>query len=198
MTRKPFKPAAWALPQPVSIIGTYDETGTPNAMNAAWTGQYDDTQVILCLSAGHKTTKNIMARRDFTLSFATRDQMAACDYVGMASGNTTPDKVARTGWTVHKAGQVNAPVFEELPLTLECRMTSQTGNGNIVADIVNITCDEAFLDADGRPDVRKMQLLSFNPVNRTYLVVDQEAGQAWNEGRKLLQAAVAAHAPLGQ
>ncbi len=77
-------------------------------------------------------------------------------------------------------------------------MTSQTGNGNIVADIVNITCDEAFLDADGRPDVRKMQLLSFNPVNRTYLVVDQEAGQAWNEGRKLLQAAVAAHAPLAQ
>ena len=132
MTRKHFKPAAWALPQPVSIIGTYDEHGTPNAMNAAWTGQYDDTQVALCLSAGHKTTKNIMARRDFTLSFATKDQVTACDYVGMVSGNTTPDKVARTGWTVSRAGHVDAPVFAQLPLTLECRMTGRTENGNII------------------------------------------------------------------
>lgn len=186
MTRKHFKPAAWALPQPVSIIGTYDEHGTPNAINAAWTGQYDDTQVVLCLSAGHKTTKNIMARRDFTLSFATKDQVTACDYVGMVSGNTTPDKVARTGWTVSRAGHVDAPVFAQLPLTLECRMTGRTENGNIIADILAISCDEAYLDADGNPDIQNMQLLSFNPVDRNYLVLTEEAGKAWDAGKSLL------------
>ena len=186
MTRKNFTPAAWALPQPVSIIGTWDPDGTPNAMNAAWTGQYDDNQVILCLSAGHRTTKNIMARKDFTLSFATKDQVIPCDYVGMASGNTTPDKIARTGWTVQKASQVDAPVFEQLPLTLECRMTGQTDNGNIIASILGISCDEAWLDADGKPDVARMQLLTFNPVQREYLVAQAVAGKAWDAGKKLL------------
>ncbi len=39
---KSFKPKAWFLPQPVVIIGTYNADGTPNAMNAAWCGQWDE------------------------------------------------------------------------------------------------------------------------------------------------------------
>lgn len=55
---------------PVLIIGTYDEDGNADAMNAAWGGVYDASHVVLCLSAGHKTTKNIKKKGAFTVSFA--------------------------------------------------------------------------------------------------------------------------------
>lgn len=54
----------------VLIIGTYDEEGQADAMNAAWGGLYESNMVELCLSAGHRTTKNILAKKAFTVSFA--------------------------------------------------------------------------------------------------------------------------------
>ncbi len=59
--RKDFGSKSWFYPLPVLIIGTYGEDGTPDAMNAAWGGLYDADKVVLCLSAGHKTTANIRA-----------------------------------------------------------------------------------------------------------------------------------------
>ena len=56
---KSFKPQPWLLPQPVLIIGTYDEQGRPNAMNAAWGGISEDKERSMCISEGHKTTANI-------------------------------------------------------------------------------------------------------------------------------------------
>lgn len=68
--RKNFGAKSWFYPLPVLIIGTYNENGTPDAMNAAWGGLYDADKVVLCLSAGHKTTKNIQAKGAFTIGFA--------------------------------------------------------------------------------------------------------------------------------
>ncbi len=61
-------------------------------MNAAWGGLYDANLVELCLSSGHKTTKNIKATEAFTVSFADAKNVAKCDYVGIVSANNTPDK----------------------------------------------------------------------------------------------------------
>ena len=68
--RKNFGAQTWMYPMPVLIVGTYDENGVPDAMNAAWGGLYDADKVILCLSAGHRTTKNIQARGAFTVMWA--------------------------------------------------------------------------------------------------------------------------------
>ena len=133
--RKDFGKKPWLYPLPVLIVGTYNPDGTPNAMNAAWGGLYDSDQVVLCLSAGHKTTHNIEEREAFTVSFATADQMAACDYVGMVSGNDTSDKLAKTGWHVTKSSKVDAPLFDELPLTLECRYLKHNEDGNIIGEM---------------------------------------------------------------
>lgn len=83
--RKNFGVKSWFYPQPVLIIATYDENGNPDAMNAAWGGLYDGNKVELCLSAGHKTTKNIRAVGAFTVSFADAANLVASDYVGLAS-----------------------------------------------------------------------------------------------------------------
>lgn len=93
---KSFGAKPWLLPQPVMIIGTYNEAGKPNAMNAAWGGQWDVHEIMLSLGS-HATTDNMKTNSDFTLAFATVDTMVAADFVGMASGRTTPDKMEKAG-----------------------------------------------------------------------------------------------------
>lgn len=185
---KDFKPAAWMLPQPVLIIGTYNADGTPNAMNAAWGGQWDMSEIMISMG-NHATTQNLNRCGDFTVAFATADTMVASDYVGITSARNTPDKLAATGWEHRKADNVDAPLFPVFPMTLECRIKeklyeSETGY-YIIADIVNIVCDERYLAADGKPDVEKMHLITFDPVHNGYIALGSRIGNAFADGKKL-------------
>ena len=112
---------AWVLPQPVLIIGTYNAEGTPNAMNAAWGGQWDYHEITISLGS-HATTENLNRCGEFTVAFATADTLVASDFVGITSAKSDPDKMKKTGWTSSKSENVNAPVFECFPMTLECRI----------------------------------------------------------------------------
>ena len=185
---KSFKSNPWLLPQPVLIIGTYDKEGNPNAMNAAWGGQWDMHEIMISLSS-HHTTDNLAVNPEFTVTFATAKTMVAADYVGIVSERNTSDKMQRTGWTVEKAPNVNAPVFCEFPMTLECRVKqkideSETGY-YLVAEIVNILCDEQFLAEDGKPDVEKMELITYDPVHHTYIQLGKTVGHAFADGKQL-------------
>ena len=185
---KDFGSKPWILPQPVLIIGTYDEEGKPNAMNAAWGGQWDMHEIIISLGS-HATTDNLKTNDALTVSFATADTLVAADYVGIVSGRNTPDKMAKTGWTIEKAPHVNAPVFTNLPMTLECRVKqkmdeSETGY-YLVAEIINVLCDEQFLTADGQPDVERMGIITYNPVAHTYIQLGQTVGKAFADGKQL-------------
>lgn len=144
--RKNFGAKPWTYPQPVFILASWDEDGTPDAMNAAWGGVSDDKELSFCISAEHKTTANILARGAFTVSMATADQMTACDYVGVVSGGKVKDKVARAGWHVTPSSFVDAPLIDELPMAVECRL---------VSEIVNVSADETVLDEAGRIDPAK-------------------------------------------
>lgn len=185
---KDFKPKAWLLPQPVLILGTYDENGRPNAMNAAWGGQWDMNEIMISMGA-HATTSNLNRCGDFTVAFATADTLVGADFVGIVSAKNHPDKIAATGWTHQKASAVDAPVFLDFPMTLECRIKrkldeSETGC-YIIAEIVNIVCDERYLAPDGKPDVEKMRLITFDPVHNGYIVLGERVGNAFADGKKL-------------
>lgn len=185
---KSFKPKAWLLPQPVLIIGTYNEDGTPNAMNAAWAGQWDMNEIMVSMGA-HATTANLNRCPDFTVAFATKDTMVASDYVGIVSAKNNPNKLEATGWTSIKGENVNAPVFAEFPVSFECRIKTKIDESEtgffLIAEIVNILCDEKYLAEDGKPDVEKMQLITFDPVHNGYIVLGQRVGNAFSDGRKL-------------
>ena len=120
--RKNFGAKAILYPMPVLIIGTYDENGKPNAMNAAWGGISEETQISICVDDGHKTAKNVVKTGAFTVSIADAENVVACDYVGIVSGNKEPDKIEKAGWNVTKSEFVNAPLFDELPMALECKL----------------------------------------------------------------------------
>lgn len=185
---KSFGHKPWVLPQPVLILGTYNNDGTPNAMNAAWGGQWDSKEIMISMGS-HATTENLARCQDFTVAFATRDTMVASDFVGIVSAKDDAEKMKKTGWTAVKAENVNAPVFTDFPMTLECRIIrkiDETKEGcYIIAEIINILVDEAYLGEDGKPDVEKMQLITYEPVHRGYHVIGGRIGSAFSDGKKL-------------
>ena len=183
--RKNFGVKSWVYPLPVLIIGTDNEDGTPNAMNAAWGGLYDADKVVLCLSAGHKTTKNIKATGAFTVAFADAAHVIPADYVGMASGNNEPKKMEKAGFHTTKSAFVDAPVIDELPVALECKFLKVNEDGNIIGQIVNVSIDESVLDSDGKLDMSKFQPISFEPANNGYHVLGERMGNAFRDGGKL-------------
>ena len=181
--RKDFGPKAWVYPQPVLIVGTYDE-GIPNAMNAAWVGQYSKNQIVLSLG-DHKTTDNILKNKAFTVGLATVDTLVGADYVGLVSGNEVPNKVEKAGFTVSRSYNVNAPVFNELPLTLECKLIKFNEDGNIIGEIVNAAVDESLVDAEGQIDASRLNAIVYDPINADYYRIGEKVGHAFRDGEKL-------------
>ena len=183
--RKNFGSKSWLYPMPVLIIAAYDEEGVPNAMNAAWGGMFTDEHIGICISQGHKTTKNILVTGVFTVSMATAEQVVACDYVGIVSGNREHDKVAKAGFTTERSEVVNAPIIKELPMTLECEMVSyDEENCHLVGRIVNVSADESIL-TDGKIDYAKLRPITYDPVNHHYVELGAKAGNAFSDGKKL-------------
>ena len=158
-------------PLPVLIIGTYDEDGVPDAMNAAYVGLYNSGMIEFSIGHGRKTFQNIQASKAFTVSFADTANLAASDYVGLVSGSDTPDKIRRTGWTVTPSRFVNAPLFEELPVTRECEFVRLTEEGNVLGRLVNISAREDVLAEDGAVNMEKFRPLVFDHATYDYLTI---------------------------
>ena len=173
-------------PMPVYIIATYGADGMPNAMNAAWGGISEDTQISICISADHKTTENILLRKAFTVSMATAQYMAACDYVGIVSGNKEPDKFAKAGFHATKSKFVDAPLIDELPMAVECKLISYDPEDcRLVGEIVNVSADESVLGDNGKVDVKKLRPITYDPMNHHYLALGEKVGQAFHDGLAL-------------
>ena len=178
------KPAMY--PMPVLIVAAYGEDGTANAMTAAWGGIVDTNLLGICLSAGHKTTQNIFAKGCYTVSMATADYMTQADYLGIVSGNQEKDKLAKAGLHTSRSDFVDAPLIDELPMALECKLVSYDAEScRLVGEIVNVSVDERVLDADGHVDVSKAQPITFDPFNNTYVVLGEAVGRAFHDGLAL-------------
>lgn len=181
--RKDFGSKTYLYPMPVLIIGTYNEAGTANAMNAAWGGISDFDKIAIALS-NHKTTDNLKQTKSFTVSVGTTSMVEACDYVGIVSGNKIPDKVSRAGLHAIKSKYVNAPIFKELPLALECEVISFDEKSEILTGkIINVSADEEIL-TDGNIDVKKLRPITYDPVNHYYIELGNIVGKAFEVGKK--------------
>ena len=184
--RKNFGAKPILYPQPVFIIATYGADGTPNAMNAAWGGLSEENEITICISADHKTTENIKKRKAFTVSMATAEYVAACDYVGIVSGNDCADKFAKAGFHVEKSSFVDAPLISELPVAVECTLISYDDEScRLVGRIENVCADERVLNKKGKIDPQKLRPITYDPMNHDDLVLGEPVGKAFGEGLKL-------------
>ena len=184
--RKNFGPnhALVTTPQPCVMIATWDADHNPDVMMAAWAGQYDAKQIVISLSK-HKTTENLELTGAFTVSFADIRTVAESDYLGIVSGNQVPDKVARVGFTVTPSPNVDAPIINEYPLTLECKVISWE-DGILVGEVVNQSADERIL-TDGKVDLAKLQPIVFDAAGMCYRAIGDVVGGAWDAGKKFMK-----------
>lgn len=184
--RKNFGAKTICYPMPVFIIGTYNADGTPNAMNAAWGGISEEAEISICVDNTHKTAENLIARKAFTVSMATAKCVAACDYVGIVSGNKEPNKFSKAGFHATKSEFVDAPLIDELPMALECEVISyDTETCRLMGRIVNVSADAAVLGDNGKVDVSKLQPITYDPMNHDYLVLGEKVGNAFRDGAAL-------------
>ena len=184
--RKNFGAKPVLYPMPVLIIATYNADGSANAMNAAWGCMADADKVCIFVASGHKTMENIRARKAFTVSMATKDQMLAADFVGIVSGNDDAAKMEKAGWHALKSEFVDAPLIAQLPMALECEMLSYDEESEmLMGKILNVCADESILGEDGKIDVRKLNPITYDPVHHAYLTLGEKIGNAFSDGKKL-------------
>lgn len=177
-------PKSWMVPSPVLVVGSYDKDGKADAMTAAWGGIYNTNKVIVCIDKSHKSYENIVERKALTLSFATYDTMVAADYIGLVSQNQCPDKLDRSGLKVIKSDFVDAPLFEELTLSLECTVEKIVDDECFVCNIVNVSADETIL-TKGQPDVTKLDPIVYECIGHNYLTLGKPVAKAFQVGEKL-------------
>ena len=183
--RKNIGPKSSFFPEPVCIISTYDENNIPNAMTAAWAGISDTNEIGICISKDHKTTKNILEKKCFCVSCATVDTVIQADYVGMISGNKNKNKIEECGWHTFKSCVVDAPIIEELPFTLECKLKSyDPKTGHMFGKIVDISVDSKVMTKD-KVDIKKLKPVVYDSYKHTYNIVGEKIADAYKCYKKL-------------
>ena len=184
MSRKNLGAQPALYPQPVLIVATYDAEGKPNAMNAAWGGICGRDEVMIDMSS-HKTTENIAVTKAFTVSPADVEHLVASDYVGLVSANKEPQKMEKAGFTTTKSEFVNAPIINELPVTLECELKEMIDGSKYIGKIVNVSVDESVLGEDGKIDLGKFHPIIFDGVTAGYYAFGDRVGNAFKDGAQL-------------
>ena len=182
--RKNLGVKSYLYPQLVMIIATYDKDGKPNAMNAAWGGMADYDKIFVCMSS-HKTTENIDITKEFSVSIGDASHVVECDYVGIVSANQEVNKMEKSKFTTSKAEFVNAPIINELPLCLECKLIKVLEEDLYLAQIVNVNADESILDENGKVSLEKFVPISYDPSTHGYYKVSGRVGNAFKDGNKL-------------
>lgn len=174
-----------AYPMPVFILGTYNENGTPNAMTAAWGAIVDYKKIGIVIDKNHKTIANIKKTKAFTVSFATQEQVAECDFVGLVSANDDENKLQKTKWTFEKSQFVNAPVFDQLPLALECELENFDEKTELcTGKIINLVADDSIL-TNGTIDLSKFHPITYDSMNHNYISLGQKVAKAFEVGKTL-------------
>jgi len=177
------------FPTPVLMVGTYDQAGKPNLMNAAWGGICCSQPPCVAVSLRKATYSHscIVDRKAFTVGIACEDKMVAADYVGIASGRDV-DKFSDASLTLVKSDLVDAPYAAEFPVVLECRLLHVVEIGlhtQFIGEIVDVKADANVLGDDGLPDILKIKPLIYDTSHKGYHGVGELLGKAFSVGKEL-------------
>jgi len=183
--KKDLKAVSGIFPMPVLMIGTYNEDGSVDVMNAAWGMAQSMNELKLCLTESHKTVQNMKRTPYCTVALGTKDLVKQSDYLGMVSANTVTDKFTKTGLHATKSNNVDAPVIEEYPICMECKVVGFEEDGTLV-EVVNVLADEKYLNEDGTIKLDEVGIISYDPYGHGYYVVGNKVGQAFSDGKELM------------
>jgi len=178
------------FPTPVLMVGSYDQTGKPNIMNAAWGGICcsEPPCVYVSVRKARHTYDAIVKRKAFTVGIGCEGKVAEADYCGIASGRNV-DKFAAAGLTHVKSELVDAPYAEEFPVVLECRLLHTVEIGShtqFIGEILDVKGDPEVFGVDGQLDIMKIRPLIFDPSHSGYHGVGAILEKAFSVGKKFM------------
>lgn len=185
-------PRAIMYPAPAVIVSAYDENGKADACTLAFATMCSHkppcVMIAINTTAKRKTLKDILETREFVLGFPSIDQIAEADYLGMFSGHDE-DKLENISWTTKKGDNVNAPVINELKVSVECKVINVVddvgSHTQITGEIVNILADEDVLDDNGRISMELVDPIVYDDVLYDYFEIGKKKSDAFKPGLTL-------------
>lgn len=177
------------FPNPVLLVGSYDENQVPNLMTVAWGGICCSVPPSIAVSPAKRThtCRNITLQGAFTVCIPSENQVREADYVGIYSGRNE-NKFESLGLTAVKSEVVNAPFAEEFSMVLECRVSQSIEIGEhtmqFIGEILDIKAEENILGDDGLPDIVKAKPFVYDQVSKKYYALGEFLARAFTIGRK--------------
>jgi flavin reductase (DIM6/NTAB) family NADH-FMN oxidoreductase RutF len=174
----------------VLVIGTYGPDGRPNIMTAAWGGIACSKPPCISVSLREATLTyhNIQQAGAFTVNIPSEKHFKEADFAGMVSGREC-DKFKETGLTPGKSKLVNAPIVEEFPYALECRLVRQVELGlhtMFIGEIVGMVADSEILSPNQFPDIEKVRPILWGSFGTmAYHGIGAKLGNAFSVGKEL-------------
>jgi len=183
MAKKEIKRGCHLYPMPIVIVGAQKD-GRANFMTAAFCGMFNIKPPIvgLGLNKAHFTMAGINENSTFSINLPSTSMVKVTDYCGLVSGHKH-DKSGLFKVFYGKLG--NAPMVEDCPLTMECKLLHNLDfgtDGAIFGEIVASYCDDEYMNGV-LPDIEKLDPIIFSMSDNSYWNMGKRIGQAWNIGK---------------
>jgi flavin reductase (DIM6/NTAB) family NADH-FMN oxidoreductase RutF len=174
---------------PAFLIGAnVDEK--PNFMTAAWSGIAASTPPMITVALQHHrhTLKGIRENGVFSVNVAGANLVVQTDYCGMVSGSSKTDKVKDCGFTVFYGKLKSAPLIEECPVNLECRVLHTLALGShtlVIGQIEEVHVSEDCM-SEGEPDPAKIDpIMYLTGADKSYCRIGERIGPAFRIGKEI-------------
>jgi len=181
-------PQTLVYPMPAMLVGA-DVEGRPNFMAVAWGGIAcsDPPMISVAIRHARHTLKGIKQNQVFSVNIPSVEQVKETDYCGMVSGSKA-DKARACRFKVFNGKLGNAPLIEQCPVNLECKVVQilDLGSHSLVIGQIEETYVSEDCLTEGRPDVDKIKPLTYvtSPAAR-YQGLGEVVGKAWSVGKHL-------------
>jgi len=182
--KKAIGPQTLLYPMPAVLVGALVNE-KPNFMTAAWCGIVASRPPAISVGVRTEryTLKGISAQRTFSINIPSAGIVEKVDYCGIYSGH----KVDKSQiFSVEYGKLKTAPLIQECPINLECRVIHSLDLGSHVLFIGEIIETHIDVDCltDGKADPAKIDPLIYAIAVGQYRRLGEIVGQAWNAGKK--------------
>ncbi len=181
--KKNLGPANLLYPMPIVLVGAMCD-GKPNYMPAAHVGIIDFEHLSVSLGRTHHTNKGVREHQAFSVNLPSVDLVEKVDYCGLVSGKNTDKADLFTNFFGEATG---APMIEECPVNMECRVTEvleRPRHEVFIGRVAASYCDEAILAGDA-PDLKSLKPLLFAMNDKGYWELGPRLANAWSVGKEL-------------
>lgn len=178
MKRQSWKPGNMLYPLPAVMVSCQREGEKPNIITLAWVGTVcsDPAMVSISVRPERYSYDIIRETGEFVINLTTEELLYATDYCGVKSGRDI-DKYKEMNLTPLNSEKISAPGISESPVCIECKVQNELALGShtmFVAEVVNITVDEAYLKENGRFALNESGLVAYS--HGTYFSLGKPLG----------------------